>query len=242
MNSRWLEQSKAVFLKELRTEWRSKHGLFVGGLFVLLATVAMGFATMFDRQRPSPDLAAGMLVVTMLFAGAIVIPRIYLAEEDQGTFELLRLIAEPGPAYLGKLFYALLQMVLVALVSCIIFNEMVQVPVTQPIFLYGAASIFALALGGGLSFTSSLVLGAANRWMLASAVGIPLLMPVVILGIICIRYGYGMGRWNETLQALVGLGGLSLACVAIGPALAPWVWGLAVNQKRVPEPENRTQP
>lgn len=236
MNSPWLEQTKAVFFKEIRTDWRTKHGLFVGGLFVLLATIAMGFATMFDGQQPSPDLTAGMLVVTILFSGATVIPRIFLAEEDQGTFELLRLFAAPGPAYAGKLFYALLQMILVATVSCLMFVEMVQAPVVQPVFLLVSAFVFALALGGGLAFASSLVLGAANRWMLASAVGIPLLMPVVVLGIICLRYSFGVGRWGETFQSLIGLGGMALFSIAIGPALAPWLWGLAGQDKQSPNP------
>jgi heme exporter protein B len=234
MNSTWFSRTKAVFLKEARAEWRTRHGLFVGGLFVLLATVAMGFAAQFDQ--PSPDLAAGMLAVTILFCGATVVPRIFLAEEDQGTLDLLRLYAEPSAAFVGKLAYATLQMLIASTVATVLFSEMVQLNAWNLSFLYGGALLFGAALAGGLSFTSSLVAGAVNRWTLASAIGIPLLLPIIVLAVISLRHGFGVGRYLESLQSLIGLGGMTLCCLALGPALAPWVWGLSPGSKGGREP------
>lgn len=225
MNSTWLKQTRAVFVKELRTEWRTRHGLFVGGLFVLLATIAMGFAAQF--QKPNADLAAGMLAVTILFCAATVVPRTFLAEEDQGTLELFRLYVDPSAAFVGKLAYTVLQMIVSSALSTVLFSEMVQMPTANFSFLYGGALLFGLALAGGLSFASALVSGAVNRWTLASAVGIPLLLPIVVLAVISIRHGYGAGRYLESLQSLIGLGGMALCCLALGPSLAPWIWGLS---------------
>lgn len=229
MNSDWLNKAVTVFKKEWRNDLRSSHGILVGLLFGVLAVTAMAFAAVNDR--PSPTLAAGMLTVTLLFACVTIIPRIFIAEDEQNTIDLLRLIADPSAAFAGKLAYCWAQMTLATAVLVSLFILFVKIPVERPVFLMLAAIFSSVGFASGMAFCGALVIGASNRWILSSVIGMPLLLPQVILSILAMRFGFGAGRGSESTQVLIGLLCFSIALAGIGPALANSFWGLAVPTK-----------
>jgi ABC-type transport system involved in cytochrome c biogenesis permease component len=212
----------AVLAKEWRSEARTRHGLFTAGLFSLLAVVAMGFASQGDR--PGPTLAAGMLTVTLMFAAVSTLPRAFLAEEEQGTLTLLRLLASPAPAFLGKAVYNLIQLLATALAVAVLFGVLTGVELRHPgLFVLGLAAQ-CTGLAGTVSLCGLLVTGASNRWVLAVAVAMPLLLPQTALGIGALRVAYGEGTLAGGWQTLLGLAGFGLASFASAPALAAALW------------------
>lgn len=225
MNSPWLDQVRACAWKEMRSEARSRHGLMTGMLFSVLTSVTLGYASILDK--PSPALAAGMVASAMFFAASVTVPRLTLAEDEQGTLDLLRMRAEPSAAFLGKLAVASLQMLAMSAVMVLVLVGLIGSAAPNLVFLVAAVAGHALGLAAGLSFAAGLVAGASNRWILAAGVGIPLLLPQSILGVIAIRYGLGQGGFGQAVQCLAGLYGFALAMAALGVALAPALWGLS---------------
>ncbi|MCH7904262.1 MAG: heme exporter protein CcmB [Armatimonadetes bacterium] len=222
MSSSWLDQAVAVFQKEVRTEFRSKHGLFTAGMFGVLTVLTMVFSTYIDK--PSPSLAAGMLVVALVFAAVSTLPRTMIIEDEQGTFELLQLLSDPSAAFFGKAVFNALHMLIASLLLGGVFVAMVDIPVVKgTVFVLGLA-LLALALAGGTSFCGGLVLGAANRWILAGLVSLPLLVPVVFLGVGALQAGLGSGLDQQGNQSLVALAGYALVTLAAGPILIGQVW------------------
>ncbi len=217
-----LSEVWAVFMKEWRTEVRSRHGLFTAGLFSLLGVIAMGFASY--GQKPAPTLAAGMLCVTLLFAAVIALPRAFLLEDEQGTFDLLRLLSNPMSAFVGKLLYNALQMVLTALILGILFTQLTGVEVQNaPLFIL-ALCLEAATLAGAVSLCGGLVMGASNRWVLIGALAMPLLLPQVAMGVGALRVSLGEGGIAGGWQSAVGLFGFGVALTGAGPILVAQVW------------------
>lgn len=222
MNSSWFSQALAVFKKEVRTEFRSKHGLFTAGMFGVLTVLTMVFSVYI--VKPSPMIAAGMLVVALVFAAVSTLPRTMIIEDEQGTFELLLLLSEPSAAFFGKAVFNALHMLVSALVLGVVFVAMVDLTVVKiDLFVLGLASL-ALALAGGTSFCGGLVLGASNRWILAGLVSLPLLIPVVFLGVGTLQAGLGSGFDQQGYQSLIALVGYSIVTLAAGPVLIGIVW------------------
>lgn len=217
-----IREVAAVFVKEARVELRTRNALFSAALFSLLAVVAIGYAS--SAARPGPTLAAGMLCVTLLFAGVVALPRTFLAEEDQGTFDLLRLLARPGPAFVGKLAYNAAQMLGTGLILGVLFAALTGVEV-RIVWLYALGiALECLALAAAVSLCSALAIGAANRWVLAGAVSLPLLLPQVALGVGCLRVALGEGSLEGGVKSLIGIGGFALANLSAGPILAEAAW------------------
>src|SRR5437763_14502801 len=108
MNSSWSREIKAILRKEIASEIRTKSGLATVGLFSLAAVVAVAFAAF--NLTIGGSLASGLLWVTLLFTAAVALPRTFVSEEEQGTGDLLRLMARPEAVFWGKALYNLLLM------------------------------------------------------------------------------------------------------------------------------------
>lgn len=222
MNSNLWAETLAVFQKEWRTEMRSRHGLFTSFLFSLLAVVAMSIASF--GQKPPPNLAAGMICVTLLFSAVIALPRSFLVEDEQGTFDLIRLAADPLALFQGKLLYNALQGLVSALVLAVMFLALTNVPLVHGLMFWVGLSMFVLGVCAGVSVCGAFVIGATNRWLLGTVAALPVLLPQVFLGIGALRAALGAGFVAGGWQCVAGLAGWALVLGSGGPYLAAAAW------------------
>lgn len=202
--------------KELRVELRGKHGLLTAALFGVVAVAAMTFAS--TRREPPGNIAAGMLTVTLLFSGVVAIPRLFLVEDDQQTIELMRLMARPTAMFGGKLLFAMLQMIFTCIALTILFVVLANLTVDWGLAILGAV-LEGATLAIGLCATSALAIGASNRWVLAGAVGLPVLLPQSIL---CQGIFYASFSTAAPIDAPRNALGLAFFAIAM-VSLVPWV-------------------
>jgi heme exporter protein B len=169
----------AILAKDLRIELRTLRSVPAMALFAITTFVIFRFAL--DRTRLEGDLAAGVLIATLLFAALLAINRLFVAERDQGGFELVRL----APVDRSVLFAAKAA----ALVIYLLALELVAVPAFALFFLETPAGLPLLALvlvlaDLGVAATGTLISSIATnssaRDLLAPLILMPLLVPLVI--------------------------------------------------------------
>jgi heme exporter protein B len=169
----------AILAKDLRVELRTGRSLPAMGLFAATTFVIFRFAL--DRTELEGDLAAGVLVATLLFAALLAINRVFVAEREQGGFDLIRL----APIDRTALFFAKAA----ALVTYLVLLELVAVPLFALFFLDSAAGLPPLIpvlvlMDLGLAATGALISTIATmssaRDLLAPLILLPLLVPLVI--------------------------------------------------------------
>ena len=80
---------RAILAKDLRAELRTLQSLPAMALFAVTAFVIFRFGL--DRTSLDGELAAGVLVPTLLFAALLAINRLFVAEREEGGFDLVRL-------------------------------------------------------------------------------------------------------------------------------------------------------
>lgn len=169
----------ALLGKDLRVELRTLRSLPAMALFAVTIFVVFRFAL--DRTGLEGELAAGVLVTTLLFAAILAINRLFVAERDEGGFELLRL----APVDRTVLFAAKSS----ALFLYLCLLESVAVPVFALFFLESGSAIPPLVpvlvlANVGLAVTGTLISTIATmssaRDLLAPLILLPLLVPLVI--------------------------------------------------------------
>ena len=169
----------ALLGKDLRVELRTLRSLPAMALFAVTVFVIFRFGL--DRTGLEGELAAGVLVVTLLFAALLAINRLFVAERDEGGFELVRL----APVDRTVLFVAKASALLIYLVAL----ELVALPVFALFVLDSAAALpplipvllladLGLALIGTL--ISTIATMSSARDLLAPLILLPLLVPLVI--------------------------------------------------------------
>lgn len=170
---------RAILAKDLRIELRTLRSIPSMALFATTTFVIFRFAL--DRTTLEGDLAAGVLVTTILFAGLLAINRVFVTERDEGGFDLIRL----APIDRTALFAAKVA----ALVIYLTLLEAVAVPLFALFFLDSAAGVppllgVLLVANIGLAAAGTLVSAIATfstaRDLLAPLILLPLLVPLVI--------------------------------------------------------------
>jgi heme exporter protein B len=170
-----------LFRKDVLVEARTRESLTAMGLFSVMAFVLFHFGL--DRDSIEGSLAAGVLWVTLLLATVLAVTRLFVAERDQGGFELILLAPIDRTAvFLGKA---------ATLLAFLVAVEVVALPAFDILLLRGTLldampellAVVALA-DIGLAAVGALVaaLGAETdaRELIVPLLLLPLVVPVVI--------------------------------------------------------------
>lgn len=207
--------------KELRSELRSKSGLMTSALFGVVTVVTISLATF--STKLNGDVAAGLLWVAILFTALIALPRTFLVEEDQGTGDLLRLVARPHAVFWGKAFYNLILITVAGFMLAGLFLMFAGREVRHPLLLVVSLFGGCASLAGAVTLSGALVARAANRAALAAAVSAPLLLSVLAIGVSTVRValdGALLSGWPMAFGSIC----YAVVLFAIGPWLFAAVW------------------
>jgi len=177
---------RAVLGKDLRVELRTLQSVPAMALFATTIFVLFRFGL--DRTRLDGGLAAGVLLVTILFAALLAINRIFVAEREQGGFEAIRLAPADGTA----LFFAKAAALLVYLIVL----ELFALPVFWLFFLADASGLVPmlpvlLLLDVALAVTGALIAPMATNSRARDLIGPLILLPLIVPAMIAAA---GAGR------------------------------------------------
>jgi heme exporter protein B len=165
--------------KDLRVELRTLQS--IPAMLLFSTTIYVVFRFGLDRTELAGGLAAGVLLVTILFAALLAINRIFVPEREQGGFEAVRLAPVDGTA----LFFAKGAALLVYLLAL----ELVAVPVFWLFFLDSGSGLLpmlpvlllldlALAVLGAL--IAPIATNSTARDLIGPLILLPLLLPPMI--------------------------------------------------------------
>ena len=170
---------RALLAKDLRTELRTLESVPAMALFATTTFVLFRFGL--DREQLEGSLAAGVLLATVLFAAILAINRVFVAEREQGGFDVVRLAPIDGTAlYVAKVC---------GLAIYLVVLELIAVPVFWLFFLDDGTGVAPLAavlvladLGLAVigALVSSIAVNSRARDLIAPLLLLPLLVPVMI--------------------------------------------------------------
>ncbi len=172
----------ALLRKELLLERKVPQLVPAMALFSFTTFVVFHFAL--QQRAVDGDLAAGILVVTLLFATILGINRLYVADREEGGFDAF-LLAPVDRTALGiaKVITLFAFLVLVELVMLPAFAILLLGP-GMGFEVVGKLVVVLLLVNAGLSVVGTLVGALAiqtrARDLIGPLVALPLLVPVVI--------------------------------------------------------------
>ncbi len=210
----------AVFVKDWRGEWRSRAALNAIGLFALATPIALSLGV--AGQKLSPQVLAGLLWATLLFAALIGLSRVWVKEDESGTATLLRLHAPPESVLWGKTLWNASLLALTQLGAVPVFMVLLDARLEMPLLLLATLLLADLGLATASSLLGAMTMGASGRGTLFCAIAIPILLPLLVIAsnATAIALGGG-GDWGPALQALAAY---DVAMLAAAWMLFDFVW------------------
>ncbi len=222
MKSAWATEISAVFEKEIKTEQRSRAGFLTSLLSSVLIVISLAYGAF--GSTLDGTLAAGLFWVALIFAAVAALPRTFLAEEEAGTADLLRLAARPHAIFWGKALFNCLQILITAVILVLLFSVMMGLTIKMPFLLIVSLVGGALGLAGTVTFGAALVAQGSNRTMLVGVVCLPLMIPLIMMGISSFRVALGVGEALGGWTSALGVWFYAFLVFSLAPNLFAMVW------------------
>ena len=192
----------ALLRKELGLELRAPQAVPAMALFSVTTLVVFHFAL--QRGQVAGDLAAGVLLVTLLFAAMLGISRQFVSDHEEGGLDGFLLAPTDRTALLVAKAIGLFAFIAAVEVVAVPAFALLLLAPSPSIGTYGGLVLLLLLADAGVAVVGTLVGAIAvqtrTRDLIVPLIALPLLMPVVI--------GAAKGATPLLLQA--GSGGLEV--------------------------------
>jgi heme exporter protein B len=218
----WLDQAKAVLLKDLRAELRNRAAVNSILLFSITTLVIVGFSV--SVKAPTEQVKAALLWVVLFFAAFSGLSHVFIHEEEARTVIALRLAASPGAIYAGKLAFNLLLLGVIALVVVPAFFLMLAVPLDRPLLMLGVLTGGCLGLAAAATIVAAIIAKARGKGALYGALGFPILMPLMLIALHGTRAAMSDMPVKQALPDVVGLYAFGIMLITASVLLFPYVW------------------
>ncbi len=224
-SSTYLSEAIAIWLRDLRGEFRTRYALNAILMFAVTTLIAVSFSIGSFRIEESerPFLYSVLLWIILTFSALSGLSRSFVKEEEAGTIDVLKLSARPQAVFLGKLFFNLTLLGALGLVIVPSFILLMAYQINLPGFFAAVIISGGLGLGAGTTIIAAIIAQASARGALFSVLSLPLLFPLMITCMKgCERAAIGINSagWPEVRIAVAYV----VIMITLSLFLFPLVW------------------
>ena len=225
VSSTYLTEAVAIWLRDLRSEFRTRYAVNSILMFALTTLVAVSFSIGSFRIEESerPFLYAVLLWIILVFSALSGLSRSFVKEQEAGTMDILKLSARPQAVFLGKLFFNFTMLGVLELIIVPAFILLMEYKIKFSGCFVAMMVTGGLGLGAGTTLVAAMTAQASVRGALFSALSFPLLMPLMITAIKGSEraaYGISTAGWPEVKIAAA----YAVIMITVSLLLFPLVW------------------
>ncbi len=180
-SSGWVGETTAVFLKDLRSELRSRYALNAMAIFAVTTLTVVSFSL--GTAALEPKVLSALLWVVIFFSAVASLSRVFLHEEEARTAAALRLAAEPAHVYAGKLLFNVALLGALDLLLVPLFLGVMQAPVRNPVLFALVLGLGSLGLAGACTIVAAIIAQAGARSALFGGLAFPVLLPLLLAAV-----------------------------------------------------------
>lgn len=212
LRSAWL-----VALKDLRLELRTKEILTSTGLFAVLV-VTLGSLAFYTDPVSAPNIAPGVLWISILFCGILLIGRSWALErENDAIFGMLLAPIPRASIYIGKSLSALILLFAVELLLvplCLVFFQIE--PSGKLLPLFGLVFLGSVGFVATATLFSAVGIRTRARDLMLSVLVFPLVAPALLAAAVATRELFAGASLLEVLGWMRILAAFDLLFIGFG--------------------------
>lgn len=221
--NRGVQRTLAVAQKEFRSEVRNRYGLNSMGMFA--GTVALVILFSVGREQVSPPIVAALLWISFFFMSVAGLSRTFLSEQERGTILLLRLSTSATPVFFGKLVYNAALAIASNLLLCVLFVMLMPEAYRGTATgLVTGTTVLSIGFAAAITIVSALLARASERGMLTAVLSLPLLLPLVFLGVDLLSEGAAGKGLQEMGSELLLVSAYISLMIIVGYILFDQIW------------------
>lgn len=184
-SSTYLREAIAVWVRDLRGEFRTRYAINAIVLFAVTTLIAVSFSIGSYRidEADRPFLYAVLLWIILMFSALSGLSRSFVKEQESGTMDILKLSARPQAVFLGKLLFNLTLLGALELIIVPAFVVLMKYEIQSLYFFISMVITAGFGLGSATTIVAAMIAQASAKGALFSALSFPLLLPLMITAI-----------------------------------------------------------
>lgn len=209
--------------KELTVELRQKYAL--NGILLYLAGTVFICYLSFGLQAPQlhPVIWNALFWIILLFAAVNAVAKSFL-HESAGLMTYYYTVASGQSIIASKIIYYSLLLIGLALVGVLFYGLVLGNPVqNQGLFIVNII-LGSIGMATTLSLVSSIAAKAQNNQTLLAILGLPLLIPVLLMSIKISKNALDGLPWSSSYDELAVIGSIDAIVCALAVILFPYIW------------------
>ncbi len=221
--ARFLRSVIAIFLKDWRSELRTRYAISALLMFVVTTIAIILFSL--GSEGASADALAGMLWVVIFFGAMSGLSRTFVMEEERGTTLTLQLIAPASAVFFGKLLFNLVLVLGLNIVTVLLYAGFItgfvirNVPVFLVTILLGSFGFAAAA-----TVIAAIIARANTRGTLYPVLSFPIMLPLLLTVINATRLASEGAFFQEAAGEFQILISYIVVVVVISYMLFEYIW------------------
>ncbi len=217
-----VSKSLAVYVKDLRLELRSRHGLNAIFMFGITTLAVVSFSL--GQAMLPPKVLGALFWIIIFFSAMSGLAQVFVREEEQQTALTLRLTADPDAVFLGKSFFNFSLLILMAAVITPLFFILTDAPTVGAVNFLLILLLGIVDLGAATTILAAIIAKASVKGALFAVLAFPILLPVLIaltLSSEKILAGGSLGEVSKLIQFLIAY---AVIMITASILLFKYVW------------------
>ena len=206
--------------KDLLLELRQQHSLY-GILLYIASTI---FVLSLSVNELDANVWNGLFWVIQLFVCVNAVAKSFL-QESKGRMLYYYSIVSPAAFIIAKLFYNVILMLLMSLISLLLYSFFINNPLTNAVQFTGIVILGGASISLVFTLMSAIAAKASHNAALMAILGFPVILPLLLLLMRLSKSAFNEVFRQGAVLNLTGLIiGLDALIVAMAVVLFPYLW------------------
>lgn len=209
--------------KELLLEFRQKYAL--NGIILYLASTIFICYLSFNLQpgQLQPVTWNALFWIIILFTAVSAVAKSFL-QESPGRLMYYYTLASARSIIISKILYYTLLLISLGLMGYLIYSLVLGNPVLDPWLFVVNIVIGSIGLASTLTLISSIAAKAQNNQTLLAVLGLPVLIPIILMTIKISKNALDGLNWSSSYDEIFTLLAVDVIVCTLAILLFPYIW------------------
>jgi heme exporter protein B len=177
-SSTWTSRVSALFLKDFKSELRTRYSLNALVMFAVITLTVVSFSIgMFSL---STKVKSSLFWIVIFFSAMSGLAQVFIKEEEAKTSSLLKLVSSPEAIFAGKLLYNLVLLLFLELIIVPLFIIMLGFSILNFWLFLCVLVLGSLGLVCATTIIAAIVAKASVKGALFAVLSFPILLPLLV--------------------------------------------------------------
>lgn len=216
-----ISRISTLLKKDLLLELRQQH-TFYGILLYIASTIFVLYLSL--PESPEANVWNSLFWVIQLFVCVNTVAKSFL-QESRGRMLYFYSIASPVEFILAKLFFNIILMLIMSLVSLLLFYTFLENPVTDSLRFTGIVLLGGTSISLVFTLMSAIAAKAQQNAALIAILGFPVILPQLLLLMRLSKSAFAeIFKTGAVIQLASLIGLIDFLVIILSVILFPYLW------------------